>query len=154
MAFEGIWTAEVFGPHGWDKHGVLLLQAGRLAGGDNQQCTMGTYKVRGDGIEAELMVDYYDEPRTIFGESAKKYTTRLTGTLNGSVIKGLVVRHDRPEFELQIRLTKRMDLSDHDQVLPAGARGSHDKIDLTDEHVLPASRQGVAQRTGYANDNL
>lgn len=136
MSFEGVWTAEVFGPHGWDSHGVLLLQGGRLAGGDNQQCTSGTYEVHGEGIEAELMVDHYDQPRTIFGDNARRYTTRLAGRLTGSVISGIVVRPDRPKFELQIRLTRRMDLPGHDRALSGRPVSSACEIDFDDNHPL------------------
>ncbi|MEM7636469.1 MAG: hypothetical protein AAF299_18025 [Pseudomonadota bacterium] len=137
MSFEGVWTAEMFGPHGWDGHGVLLLQDGRLAGGDNQQCTSGTYVVHGEGIEAELMVDHYDQPRTIFGDNARKYTTRLSGRLKGSVISGIVVRPDRPEFELQIRLTRRMDLPAHDRALSGRPVSTAREIDPDDNQALP-----------------
>jgi len=137
MSFEGVWTAEVFGPHGWDSHGVLLLQDGRLAGGDSQQCTSGTYEVHGEGIEADLMVDYYDQPRTIFGDNARKYTIRLAGRLKGSVINGIVVRPDRPEFELQIRLTRRMDLPGHHRALSGRPVSSDCEIDPDDNHPLP-----------------
>ena len=112
MSLEGIWTAEVYGPFGWDNHGVLLLQDGRMVGGDNHQYTTGTYKVCSEGFEAELKVDHYGRPRTIFGETAEQYTTKMAGKLKDGVIDGMVVRHDRPEFDLQIRLTKRMGLPD------------------------------------------
>ena len=136
MPFEGVWTVEIFGPHGWDSHGVLMLQDGRLAGGDNRQCTSGAYTVHGQGIEADLMVDHYDQPRTIFGEKAAKYTARIAGRLNGGVISGIVVRPDRPAFELQIRLTRRMDLPGHDRAVPDTAVERPDEINLDDTHPL------------------
>lgn len=110
MSFEGLWTAEVYGPFGWDKHGVLLLEDGRMVGGDNQQYTMGSYKVCGEGIEADLKVDHYGTPRTIFGEAAQRYMTKMAGRLKDGVIVGTIARHDRPKYDLQIRLTKQMDL--------------------------------------------
>ena len=64
----------------------------------------------GDDIEAELTVHYYGPPRTAFGESAEKFTTKLVGTLKDDVIRGRVKRDDRPQYEVQMRLTKRMDL--------------------------------------------
>ena len=112
MSFEGLWTAEVYGPFGWDNHGVLLLQDGRMVGGDGQHYATGTYTVSGEGIEAELNVDHYGRPRTIFGEAAEHYTTRMAGRMKDGVIDGTVVRHDRPEFDLPIRLVKRRELPD------------------------------------------
>ena len=110
MSTEGIWTTEVYGPCGWENRGVFTLENGRVIGGDNRQYTMGTYKVSGDEIVADLTVHYYGPPRTVFGENAEQFTTKLSGKLKDGVIDGRIGRHDKPNYDLQMRLTKRMDL--------------------------------------------
>ena len=110
MIIEGIWTAEVYGPFGWENHGVFTLENGRMIGGDNRQYTMGTYNTSDDGFGADLSVYYYGPPRTVFGEKEERFTTRITGKLQDSVINGVIVRHDKPQYDLKMRLTKRMDL--------------------------------------------
>ena len=110
MSVEGIWTSEVYGPFGWENRGVFLLEKGRVIGGDNRQYTMGGYDFADGRVEAELTVHYYGPPRTVYGEASEKFTTKLAGKLTDDVIEGTIGRPDRPEYDLQIRLTKRMDL--------------------------------------------
>ena len=110
MSVDGIWTSEVYGPFGWENRGVFLFEKGRVIGGDNRQYTMGTYSLSDDRVEAELTVHYYGPPRTMYGEAKEQFTTILRGTLEDDEISGTVGRPDRPEYDLQIRLTRRMDL--------------------------------------------
>ena len=110
MSIDGIWTGEVYGPFGWENRGVFLLENGRIVGGDNRQYSVGTYSESGDGVTAELMTHYYGPPRTVFGESSEEFTTKIIGTLKDHEIDGTISRPDRPQFDLQIRLTKRLDL--------------------------------------------
>jgi len=110
MSIEGIWTAEVYGPFGWDNRGVFLLEDGRMVGGDNRQYSTGTYSVSGDRVTAELKVHYYGPPRTVFGEKSEKFTLKLDGKLEGDTIDGTVHRPDKTQFELQYRFTRRMGL--------------------------------------------
>lgn len=110
MSSEGIWTTEVYGAFGWENRGVFTLENGRVIGGDNRQYTMGTYKLSGDDIEAELTVYYYGPPRTAFGEASEQFTTKLVGKFEDGVIDGKINRPDKPKYDIRMRLTKRMDL--------------------------------------------
>lgn len=112
MSIDGIWTGEVYGPFGWDNRGVFLLEKGRIVGGDNRQYTMGSYRLAGKEVTADLMVHYYGPPRTVFGEAKEQFATVITGTWKDGEIGGTISRPDKPQFDLQIRLTKRMDLPD------------------------------------------
>jgi hypothetical protein len=110
MSIEGIWTSEVYGPFGWENRGVFLLENGRIVGGDNRQYSVGTYSESGDALRAELHVNYYGPPRTVFGESTEEFTTEIVGTRKETEITGTIARADKPQFDLQIRLTKRLEL--------------------------------------------
>ena len=112
MAIEGIWTAEVYGPFGWENRGVFIFENGRILGGDNRQYTAGRYSNTDRDMKAEFTIHYYGPPRTVFGEAVEKFTSVLEGKLNteGSVIEGTIRRPDKPQFDLQMRLTKRIDL--------------------------------------------
>ena len=107
---DGIWTGEIYGPFGWENRGVFLMEKGRIVGGDNRQYTFGTYSFDGDELTAELHVHYYGPPRTQFGETAEEFTTIITGKRQGDEINGTIHRADKPQFDLQIRLTKRLEL--------------------------------------------
>jgi hypothetical protein len=110
MSIEGIWTDEVYGPFGWENQGVFLLEKGRILGGDNRQFSIGTYSLSGDDLKAELKVQYYGPPRTVFGKVEEQFTTVIAGTMKDGEILGTISRPDRPQFDLQIRLTKRLEL--------------------------------------------
>ena len=110
MPIEGVWTTEVYGPFGWDNRGIFVFEKGRILGGDNRQCTAGRYQVSKDEFIAELTVNYYGPPRTVYGETREHFETRLVGKIGDGIIEGSVGRPDRPEFDLQVRLTKRMDI--------------------------------------------
>lgn len=110
MSIDGIWTGEVYGPFGWENRGVFLLENGRIVGGDNRQYTVGTYSLSGDAVKAVLKVHYYGPPRTVFGEAREEFTTEIVGTRKDHEIHGTISRADKPQFDLQIRLTKRLDL--------------------------------------------
>lgn len=110
MSVEGIWTGEVYGPFGWENRGVFLLEGGRIVGGDNRQYSIGTYKNSGDDVQAELLVHYYGPPRTVFGETKEQFTTSIIAKLKDGEMHGTISRPDRPQFDLEIRLTKRLEL--------------------------------------------
>ena len=110
MLIDGIWTGEVYGPFGWDNRGIFLLEKGRIVGGDNRQYSIGTYSLSANDVKAELQVHYYGPPRTVFGEAKEKFTTVIVGTLEEGEIHGTIRRPDKPQFDLQIRMTKRLDL--------------------------------------------
>ena len=110
MSMDGVWTGELYGPFGWENRGVFVLENGRIIGGDNRQYTMGVFKLSGSDFEAELKVHYYGPPRTVFGASDEQFTTVLSGELKGDVVSGTISRPDKSGYELQIRLTKRMEL--------------------------------------------
>jgi hypothetical protein len=110
MSIEGIWTGEVYGPFGWETRGVFVFENGRIVGGDNRQYTMGTYSLSGRKVRAELRIHYYGPPHTAFGEAREEFPATITGKLKKGEIDGTISRADKPQFDLQIRLTKRMDL--------------------------------------------
>jgi len=110
MAIEGIWTGEVYGPFGWENRGVFILENGRILGGDNRQYTAGRYSLSDRKVTAELTIHYYGPPRTVFGETVEQFTSVIEGALDaeGGVLEGTIRRPDKPQYDLQLRLTKRM----------------------------------------------
>ena len=110
MSIEGIWSGEVYGPFGWETRGVFIFEKGRVMGGDNRQYTAGTYSVTGNRLKAELTVHYYGPPHTAFGEAREEITLQVEGEVGEPQIDAVLRRHDRPQYDLQFRLTKRMGL--------------------------------------------
>ncbi len=110
MSVEGIWTGEVYSVFGWESTGVFVLDSGRVMGGDQRQYTAGSYTFLNGDFAADLTVHYYGPPRTVYGDTSERFTTNISGKLRDGVIEGMIGRPDRPEYDLQVRLTKRMNL--------------------------------------------
>ena len=110
MSLEGIWTGEIHGPYGWENGGVYLHEGGRLVGGNNRHYSTGRYSVTGNSYKAEILVHYYGPPRSIFGEKKEKFQITVTGEVGDGVIEAQIVRSDRPQFTVEYRMTKRMEL--------------------------------------------
>jgi hypothetical protein len=110
MSIEGIWTGEIHGPYGWENSGVYLLESGRIIGGNNRHYSAGRYSVTDNIYKADIVVHYYGPPRSIFGEKQERFEIEVKGEVGDGVIEARVERSDRPQFEVEYRLTKRMDL--------------------------------------------
>ncbi len=110
MSIEGIWTGEIYGPFGWETRGVFVFEKGRIVGGDNRQYTTGSYSHSGKKVTAELTIHYYGPPRTAFGEATEEFSVKIIGKLKDDEITGTIERPDKKQFDLQIRLTKRLDM--------------------------------------------
>jgi len=110
MAIDGIWTSEVYGPFGWENHGVLVLERGRILGGGNRHYSFGQYRQSGETMEATLKVEYFGPPRTMFGEANEEFELAIEGAIKDGVIEGSIRRPDKPQFDLQMRMTRRMDV--------------------------------------------
>ena len=89
---------------------MFVFEHGRIIGGDHRQYCSGAYSQTGHDVKAEITFHYYGPPRPTFGEAREQFTTELEGRWQGEEINGVIRRPDRPQFDLQIRLTRRMDL--------------------------------------------
>ena len=110
MSVEGIWTGEIYGPYGWENSGVYVLEHGVIVGGNNRHYSTGRYSVSGNTYKAEVSVHYYGPPRAIFGENREHFKIEVTGELDEGAIMAKVVRPDMPQFVVDYRMTRRMDL--------------------------------------------
>lgn len=110
MSIEGIWTGEIYTPYGWENSGVYILNKGVIVGGSNRHYSTGNYKHKGKKYKAEVTVTYYGPPRAIFGDKQEEYKIKVKGKLDGPTIDGQMFRPGRPEYAVQYRMTKRMDL--------------------------------------------
>lgn len=110
MSVEGIWTGELYGPYGWENSGVYVLENGLILGGSNRHYSSGRYKIADGKFKAEIDVHYYGPPRAIFGTKEENFTIELSGELSDDVIEAEIVRHDRPQYNVEYRLTRRMNI--------------------------------------------
>jgi hypothetical protein len=109
VSIEGLWTAEMFGLHGWENSGVIMLRDGQALGGGRHHYSIGTYSYSGEDFSMALAITYHGPPRTLFGSSDKKLSINVDGQVEGGEILGSVSRTGSPKQTLAFRLTKRTD---------------------------------------------
>lgn len=113
MTVDGVWTGEIYSPYGWENSGVYVLDRGMIVGGNNRHYSSGSYEIVDHAYKAQSTVHYYGPPRAIFGERKEEFTIDVSGTVKDDVIEAQVVRSDKPDFSVQFRMTRRMDLPKH-----------------------------------------
>lgn len=75
MNVEGLWafaTGSADEPQNMINSGVVVLETGRVLGGDSAVAYVGTYRARADGIEGEVRTFQYNpalEVVNVFGRS-------------------------------------------------------------------------------------
>lgn len=107
MSIEGVWTTEISGPFGWETVGVLVLDAGRAAGGNNNHFSLGRYEIEGDELRLKLHIDFYGTPRSLFGVKEEKIDVEITGRIAGDAVSGVARRPDKPGFDIECHMTRR-----------------------------------------------
>ena len=110
MSVNGLWTSEIYGLHGWENTGVVVLDNGRTMGGGRNHYSVGTYRLSENEIDISLVITYHGSPRTLFGSSDSQLSLRFNGQHDDGVIEGSVYREGNPKQTLSFRLTKRADI--------------------------------------------
>lgn len=111
MSVDGLWTSEIYGLHGWENTGVLVLKSGQAIGGGRNHYSVGTYTLSGNVISISIDIIYHGTPRTLFGSSDSTLSLHLDGRCDDELIGGTVFRQDNPNQTLSVRLTKRADIT-------------------------------------------
>ena len=111
MKLDGIWTAEIAGPHGWESAGTLVLDGGHVRGGGNSYYARGTYALTPQGVEMVLTIRFYGITRTVLGECHEEITARLRGSRRKNVLFGRMTRQDKPRYSVAVRASKEASLA-------------------------------------------
>ena len=110
MSIEGLWTSEIYGLHGWENTGVLMLRGGQTMGGGRNHYSVGTYDLSGNDIRVSIEICYHGPPRILFGSSDSRISLCFDGEHENGVVEGSVHRVGNPKQTLSFRLTKRADI--------------------------------------------
>lgn len=107
---EALWSVEFVSNLQSVGAGVAVFETGRVFGGDSQYYYLGTFRIVGGVIHAELEINHYaGSPSSVFGP-LQKFNIKLQGepTDPVMVLRGHLVQN--PALQIYIRLTKRADL--------------------------------------------
>jgi len=120
MSVEGMWKFQS-GDYGnrqqprWG--GIVVLESGRVFGGDSVMAYVGTYAIDRGQIVADVRSWTWnrdipeDEMSNVFGMTGPiDYQVRLTGKVEGGAIVGELWPVEAPDFKLAARMEKIAEL--------------------------------------------
>jgi hypothetical protein len=92
-------------------HGVVVLETGRVLGGDSEYMYVGSYRVgEGGRFLARLEVKHYGQfPISIFGP-VKQFVLDVSGVPARDQFSAQGVMVGRPDLRLELELTRRAEL--------------------------------------------
>ena len=107
---EALWSIEFFSGTGGFGSGVVVLETGRVLGGDAQYFYIGSYVVDNHKINATVKITHYaGQPITVFGQ-ASEVTINLTGTPAPDSFEVIGSVAGIPQENIRIRFTRRAEL--------------------------------------------
>ncbi len=115
---EGMWqfqSASVDEPDVYRWGGIVILETGRVFGGDSVMAYKGTYFVDRDSVTAELRSWSWNhdvgDAMNVFGMPTPiAYDVVMQGKREDDAIFGMISPKGAPDFELKIRMEKISDL--------------------------------------------
>lgn len=95
--------------------GVVVLESGRVLGGDSVMAYVGTYEIKHDGIRANVRSWLWNndvgEVENVFGMGGKiDYMVDMIGQRDGDVIAGTISPEGAPDFKLMFKMEKIAEL--------------------------------------------
>lgn len=106
---EGFWTVQTKGPEGTGG-AVVMLIGGKIFGGDNGFCFMGTYYADKVSMKARVTVQNFDPAiPSIFGLTGN-YDLEVSATIKGDSMTGTAMLAGQPTKSIGVRLEKRANL--------------------------------------------
>jgi hypothetical protein len=108
---EGLWcfqSASHTKPGVFEYGGTVVLETGRVLGGDSFLAYIGDYTVNGNEVTAtvrSVQWNYAVPVENVFGMTSPiDYTVNLVGTRDGDRIDGYINPQGNPEMQLPIRM--------------------------------------------------
>lgn len=112
MSVEGLWwfqTTSAQNPGAFQFGGVVVLETGRVLGGDSVFSFIGDYEIKASEFHARVRSKQWNfdvEVENVFGMKGPgiDYLVDLRGQRDGHVITGYINPVDVPDFKLPIRM--------------------------------------------------
>ena len=110
---NGLWTVEFISTLGRGGSGVIVLNDGRLLGGDAGYYYVGQYTVEDDNnaIRGEVVVTRFEENHiSVFG-NRDEFSLQFRGDIrNDSLFEGAASLVDSPDQQMRMKCRKKEDL--------------------------------------------
>lgn len=110
MRIDGLWTAQYFGSQGWSDAGALVLEDGRVMGGNNRHVIVGGYQVAEEKVTMKLEVSFFDSPYTVFRVRNDMTPFKVEGKWEDDTFQGKATRIDVTGLDMPFRMVRRSNL--------------------------------------------
>jgi len=106
---EALWTLEFEAPRGWANGGVLVLETGRILGGDSHYYYVGKFSLVREKLDGVLKASHYHgDDVTAFGVRTKGFEARVVAQLQPTgLISGILISPTPGIGTLAFRMTRR-----------------------------------------------
>lgn len=119
MSVEGMWkfqSGSLAEPETLRWGGIVVLETGRVFGGDSVLAYLGSYEIDRENVSARVRswnwnLDVGEEFENVFGMTgAIDYVALMEGRREGNVITGHIASEANPNLRLPCRMEKIADL--------------------------------------------
>lgn len=108
--FNGLWTIEFISTMNRFGAGVLVLNNGRLLGGDNGYYYLGNYDVKDNNIRGKVAVTRFNKNIiSVFGD-VDHFSLTFDGQIKPDLIEAVASFGNTPDFKIRIICKKKVDL--------------------------------------------
>ncbi len=108
--FEGLWTVEFISTENRFGRGVLVINSGRLLGGDNGYYYSGSYQITNNTIEGTVNVTRFDPNIiSVFGD-INRFSITFSGEISEYEFTAGASLINNPEYQIRIVGNKKEDI--------------------------------------------
>src|SRR3990167_1716904 len=109
--FNGLWTIEFISTMNRFGAGVLVLNNGRLLGGDNGYYYLGNYDVNDDNIRGTVAIIRFNKNVvSVFGD-IDQFSLTFAGQIKPDSVEAVASFDNTPDLQIRIICKKKVNLS-------------------------------------------
>ena len=108
--FNGLWTIEFISTMNRFGAGVLVLNNGRLLGGDNGYYYLGSYVVEGNNVRGNVdIIRFNKNIISVFGD-VDQFSLPFAGQIKPDSVEAVASFGNTPDLKIRIICKKKVDL--------------------------------------------
>jgi len=108
--FNGLWTIEFISTMNRFGAGVLVLDNGRLLGGDNGYYYLGNYEVKDNNIQGKVAITRFNKNIiSVFGD-VDQFSLSFAGQIKPDSVEAVASFDNKPDLKIRIICKKKVDL--------------------------------------------
>ena len=108
--FNGLWTIEFISTMNRFGAGVLVLNNGRLLGGDNGYYYLGNYEVKDNNVQGNVdIIRFNKNIISVFGD-VDQFSLTFAGQIKPDSIEAVASFGNTPDLKIRIICKKKVDL--------------------------------------------